>query len=161
MTDIQSVLITGGCGFIGANLVRFLRHRTPWRLRVVDDLRSGVRDFVPEGLAEVRIGDVSRPEVLDPALEGVDAVVHLASQTGVLPSVEDPVADFEGNTVATFRVLEGCRRRGISRVDLVIGSPRRMSRSAILWPRPMRPVSATARPLTWTSVPGKMPSPPR
>jgi UDP-glucose 4-epimerase len=43
-------------------------------------------------------------------------VVHLASQTGVLPSVEDPARDFEGNTLTTFRVLDACRRRGIARV---------------------------------------------
>ncbi|MGH2746650.1 MAG: NAD-dependent epimerase/dehydratase family protein [Actinomycetota bacterium] len=116
MGEIEHVLITGGCGFIGANLVRFLRDRTSWSLRVVDDLRAGSSEYVDEGLAEVRIGDVADHSVLDEALEGVDAVVHLASQTGVVPSVEDPVRDFEGNALTTFRVLEGCRRAGIRRV---------------------------------------------
>jgi UDP-glucose 4-epimerase len=116
MAEIQHVLITGGCGFIGANLVRFLKERTGWRLSVVDDLRPGKVDYLPAGIADVRIGDVKEPDVLNPALEGVDAVVHLASQTGVGPSVEDPVADFEGNAMTTFRVLDGCRRRDISRV---------------------------------------------
>jgi UDP-glucose 4-epimerase len=116
MAQFEHVLITGGCGFIGANLVRFLRERTPWRIRVVDDLRSGRADYVPADIAEVRIGDVADAAVLEPALDGIDAVVHLASQTGVLPSVEDPAADFQGNTIATFKVLDGCRRKGIRRV---------------------------------------------
>jgi UDP-glucose 4-epimerase len=116
VAQLEHVLVTGGCGFIGANLVRFLRGRTPWKVRVVDDLRTGRPEYVPEDLAEVRVGDVTDPAVLDPALEGVDAVIHLASQTGVQPSVEDPAADFEGNTVATFRVLDACRRRKIGRV---------------------------------------------
>jgi UDP-glucose 4-epimerase len=116
MAEINHVLVTGGCGFIGANLVRFLTERTGWRLRVVDDLRAGRAEHVPEDLADVRIGDVGDDGVLEPALEGVDAVVHLASQTGVGPSVEDPRADFQGNTRTTFGVLDACRRLGIGRV---------------------------------------------
>jgi UDP-glucose 4-epimerase len=111
--EIERVLITGGCGFIGANLVRFLRDRTPWSLRVVDDLRTGRTENLDGEPADLRVGDVADPAVLGPALEGIDAVVHLASQTGVAPSVADPQRDFEGNTLATFRVLEGCRKRGI------------------------------------------------
>src|SRR5436309_2015247 len=115
MAQISHVLITGGCGFIGANLVRFLADRTDWEIRVVDDLRAGKVGYLPDDSADVRIGDVKESGVLEPALQGVDAVVHLASQTGVAPSVENPVADFEGNAVATFRVLDGCRRRGVER----------------------------------------------
>jgi UDP-glucose 4-epimerase len=116
VSPFERVLVTGGCGFIGANLVRFIRDRTPWQVRVLDDLRTGTPDHVPADLAEVRVGDVTGPEVLEAALEGADAVVHLASQTGVQPSVEDPVKDFQGNAAATFRVLDGCRRAGIGRV---------------------------------------------
>jgi UDP-glucose 4-epimerase len=116
MSTVERVLVTGGCGFIGANLVRRVRDSAGWQVRVVDDLRTGRESYVPTELADVVIGDVADPDVLDPALDGVDAVVHLASQTGVQPSVEDPARDFEGNTATTFRVLDACRRRGITRV---------------------------------------------
>lgn len=116
MSEIEHVLVTGGCGFIGANLVRFLREQTPWRVRVVDDLRTGRAEHAPPELAELHVGNVADPLVLEPALDGVDAVIHLASQTGVQPSVENPSADFEGNTQATFRVLDACRRVGVGRV---------------------------------------------
>src|SRR5687768_1602049 len=116
MSTTRRLLVTGGCGFIGANLVRRIRSGPGWEVRVVDDLRAGRESYVPAELAEVVIGDVAKPTVLETALDGVDAVVHLASQTGVLPSVEDPARDFEGNTVPTFRVLEACRQRGIERV---------------------------------------------
>src|SRR5688572_12895975 len=115
MSTVERVLVTGGCGFIGANLVRRIRSERDWRVRVVDDLRTGRESYVPADLAEVIIGDVADPAVLEPALDGVDAVVHLASQTGVLPSVEDPARDFEGNTAATFRALDACRRHGVAR----------------------------------------------
>ncbi|MFN2490535.1 MAG: NAD-dependent epimerase/dehydratase family protein [Actinomycetota bacterium] len=117
MNDIERILITGGCGFIGANLVRLLHSRSQEEIRVLDDLRTGKKGYV-DGLADVRIGDSADRSVLDDALEGIDAVVHLASQTGVGPSLEDPVRDFEGNATTTFRVLEGCRRHGISRIVL-------------------------------------------
>jgi UDP-glucose 4-epimerase len=116
MSTVERVLVTGGCGFIGANLVRRIRSGSDWQVRVIDDLRTGRESYVPSDLAEVVVGDVADPAVLEPALEGVDAVVHLASQTGVLPSVEDPARDFEGSITATFRVLDACRRRGIARV---------------------------------------------
>jgi UDP-glucose 4-epimerase len=147
MTEIRSVLITGGCGFIGANLVRFLRERSSWSLRVVDDLRTGTADYISDGLAEVRIGDVADPEVLEPALDGVDAVVHLASQTGVAPSVEDPVADFEGNTRTTFRVLDVCRRRGVGRLvfassGAAVGEVEGVMDEDVV-PRPLSPYGAS------------------
>jgi UDP-glucose 4-epimerase len=116
MAQIEHVLITGGCGFIGANLVRSLAAGGAPRVRVIDDLRTGLAEHVPPDLAEVRIGDVADPDALASALEGVDAVVHLASQTGVAPSVEDPGSDFRGNAAATFGVLDACRRLGISRL---------------------------------------------
>jgi UDP-glucose 4-epimerase len=115
MSTVERVLVTGGCGFIGANLLRRIRDARGWSVRVVDDLRTGRESYVSPELAEVTIGDVADPDVLEPALEGVDAVVHLASQTGVLPSVEDPARDFEGSAMTTFRVLDACRQRGITR----------------------------------------------
>jgi UDP-glucose 4-epimerase len=109
-----SVLVTGGCGFVGANLIHYMRDNTRWSLRVIDDLRTGQRSPIGD-LAEIKVGDAGDPQDLDGALDGVDAVVHLASQTGVAPSLDDPVKDFEGNARTTFAVLEGCRRRGVAR----------------------------------------------
>ncbi|HEX9234769.1 MAG TPA: NAD-dependent epimerase/dehydratase family protein [Actinomycetota bacterium] len=116
MAEIEHVLITGGCGFVGANLVRSIRGHTAWRIRVADDLRTGRTEYLPAGVEDVVIGDVGDPQILDAALDGIDAVVHLASQTGVAPSVEDPVSDFRGNAATTFHVLDGCRRAGVERV---------------------------------------------
>ena len=114
MSDVQKVLITGGCGFIGANLARLLRDRTDWSVRIVDDMRTGKPEMV-EGLADVHQGDVADPAVLKEVLKDIDAVVHLASETGVAPSLENPVRDFEGNAMTTFRVLEGCRQMEVER----------------------------------------------
>jgi UDP-glucose 4-epimerase len=117
MPNIERVLITGGCGFIGANLVRFLREKQPaWSLRTLDNLIAGETSYLEDGSADVRVGDAAEPSDLDEALDQVDAVIHLASQTGVVPSLEDPDRDFRGNAMTTFRVLEGCRLHGIERL---------------------------------------------
>ena len=116
MAEIERILVTGGCGFIGANLVRYLHNRTQWSLRVLDDLRAGKRAHLDEGMAELMLGDVSDQETARSALQGVDAVVHLAAQTGVTPSLADPERDFLGNAAATFSILESCRRVGVERL---------------------------------------------
>lgn len=146
MTEIDRVLITGGCGFIGTNLVRFLRAHTPWDIRVIDDLRTGDASFINYGLAEVQIGNVDDPSLLMTGLEDVQGVIHLASETGVLPSIEDPERDFQGNALTTFRVLEGCRKRGIDRVifassGAVLGDvPPPLNEEIV--PRPVSPYGA-------------------
>ncbi|MGH2736298.1 MAG: NAD-dependent epimerase/dehydratase family protein, partial [Actinomycetota bacterium] len=71
MAAIRRVLVTGGCGFVGANLVRYLGAHTDWKLRVLDDLRSGDQRHVDEGLGEVLIGDIGDAALLGHALEGV------------------------------------------------------------------------------------------
>ena len=116
MTKIDGVLVTGGCGFVGANLVRFLRRHTEWSVRVLDDLRTGKESYLEAGLAEVIVGDVADEAIVEAAVGGMDAVVHLASQTGVLPSVEDPIRDFRGNPLPTITLLETCRRLGVDRI---------------------------------------------
>jgi UDP-glucose 4-epimerase len=115
MPTIRRVLVTGGCGFIGSNLVRLLRSQTDWDVRVIDDMRTGRSENIPEGLADVWIGNAANPHIFGPASQEVDAVVHLASQTGVQPSVEDPMADFQGNAAVAFRVLDATRQAGIGR----------------------------------------------
>lgn len=114
-SSIQRVLITGGAGFIGSNLIRLLRREEPWDVRVVDDLRAGTAGYLDGEAVDLRVGGAADPQVLEPALQGVDAVVHLASQTGVAPSVENPAGDFMGNPSVTVAVLDACRRQGVER----------------------------------------------
>lgn len=146
MSDIERVLITGGCGFVGANLVRFVQAQTPWQIRVVDDLRAGRRDYLVDGDVEFVAGDVGDPAVLETALEDVDAVVHLASETGVVPSVEDPARDFEGNAATCFRALESCRQNGVERFifassGAALGDVEPPLREDVV-PRPLSPYGA-------------------
>ncbi|MBV8854853.1 MAG: SDR family NAD(P)-dependent oxidoreductase, partial [Sinobacteraceae bacterium] len=111
-----SVLITGGAGFIGANLAhRLLRHGN--HVRILDNLsRTGVRANLEwlqsehkDGL-EVQLADVRDEAAVRRAVEQVDCIYHLAAQVAVTSSLENPVADFEVNVRGTLNVLEAMRR---------------------------------------------------
>jgi UDP-glucose 4-epimerase len=117
------VLVTGGCGFIGLNLMPFLAQR--YRLvRVLDDLSAGSAEALkrewatlqsPAELDLVR-GDVRNRPLVDECVRGASAVVHLAAQSGVISSVEDPEHDCSVNVLGTFNVLEAARRAGVQSV---------------------------------------------
>jgi UDP-glucose 4-epimerase len=108
------VLVTGGCGFIGANLVRLLV-ADGYSVRVLDDLRNGRTEYLHGVDVDVVKGDIADTGVVGRALVGADAVVHLAACGSVVESVADPTVNFETNVIGTFRMLDSTRRAGVER----------------------------------------------
>ena len=126
-------LVTGGCGFIGTALIRTLMQEGGHSVRVVDNLAVGTRedlaaasDFVevspeepgpisPGGRVELLVGDIKDEDLALRAAEGADVIVHLAANTGVMPSVEDPRADCMSNVFGTLNYLEAARHNGVGR----------------------------------------------
>jgi len=108
------VTVTGGAGFIGANLVRTLLDTgVAEGVVVLDDLSSG-RKANLDGVdgASLRVGSILDDGALDEVLAGADAVVHLAARPSVPKSLEDPLASHEANATGTLKVLEAARRAG-------------------------------------------------
>ena len=109
----KSIVVTGGCGFIGANLVRRLLVAGA-RVRVLDNLSRGCRANLAGLEVEVIEGDVRDPEMVGRALDGPpDAVVHLAAFGSVSESVAGASDNFEVNVRGTFNVLQQCVRRNV------------------------------------------------
>jgi len=113
---MRNVLVTGGAGFIGRHLAEHLTGRGDVAVTVIDNESLGDRRHLD--LERVRFvpGDLRSREDLRGALEGQDAVVHLAADTRVMDSIEDPAHNFETNVVGTFNLLELCRELGVDRV---------------------------------------------
>jgi len=105
------VLVTGGAGFIGANLCRVLAaHPEVTRTVVLDDLSTGSAsnlDGVP-GVSLV-VGSILDESALRRAAAGADAIVHLAARPSVPLSIVDPVASNRVNVTGTIAVLEAAR----------------------------------------------------
>ena len=110
------VLVTGGAGFIGSNLVaRALLDGAS--VTVLDDLSSGYRVNVPDH-PRLRFieGDIRDPAAVEDAIAGAGTVFHLAASVGNKRSIDHPVLDAEINVIGTLRVLEASRRAGVRKV---------------------------------------------
>ena len=109
------ILITGGCGFIGRNLIPHLLRSGDRRITVLDNFSVGNAadlDGLPVAVIE---GDIRDAAAVDAAVSGHDAIIHLAGQTGVIPSQHDPVMDCDVNVKGTLTLLEAARKFGTKR----------------------------------------------
>ncbi len=111
----KKILITGGCGFIGSNLVPALM-ANGYSPKVFDNLSKGDAANVDADAVEIIIGDVCDADQISAAVAGVDVVVHLAAYGSVVASVTDPLPNYENNVLGTFNVLQACRERGVQRM---------------------------------------------
>ena len=112
------VLVTGGAGFIGANLCRSLL-ADGHDVRVLDDLSTG-RVGNLDGLSlDLVEGSIVEPAVLAGAAADVDRIVHLAARASVPRSIAEPVAAHEANVTGTVNVLEAARPR---RLPVIVAS---------------------------------------
>jgi nucleoside-diphosphate-sugar epimerase len=111
----RKVLVTGGAGFIGSNLVRELLDRGD-DVRVLDNFSTGNRRNI-EGLdVEVVEGELRSYERVHNAVRGVETVFHLGALGSVPRSVQDPLTSSAVNIEGTLNVLLAARDEGIRRV---------------------------------------------
>ncbi len=112
---MTNVLITGGAGFIGRHLADHLLGRDA-TVTVIDNESLGDRTSLDLDRVRFVSGDLRNRDDVRAALEGQDVVVHLAADTRVMDSIENPVHNFENNVVGTFNLLELSRELGVKRV---------------------------------------------
>jgi len=112
----MKVLITGGCGFVGTNLCSVLGERPDVSLRVYDNELVGKRRDLQDFKGEFIHGDVRDRDALERAVEGMDAVVHLAADTRVIDSIANPAFNFDVNVQGGFNLLEAMRAKGVTRL---------------------------------------------
>ena len=143
------VVVTGGAGFIGSNLVRALLARPEVaQVRIVDDLSTGCKANLAGVGAALYEGSILDRELLDEVFEGADAVVHLAALPSVPRSVADPLASHHANATGTLEVLEAARRAGGPYVaaassSSVYGANRELPKRETMRTAPMSPYAVS------------------
>ena len=141
------IVVTGGAGFIGANLCRTLV-AAGHDVVVLDDLSTGSLGNLAGLSTRVVEGSVLSDDALDDACAGAAAIVHLAALGSVPRSVAAPLPTLAANATGTAMVLEAARRHGGLQVVLagsssVYGANPTLPKHEGLLPQPMSPYAAS------------------
>ena len=143
------ILVTGGAGFIGANLCRRLL-TTPEvaHVSVLDDLSTGFKANLDGLDVELVVGSILDADLVRWLVEGTDSVVHLAARPSVPRSIQDPMASHLANATGTMTVLEAARLSGQPQVIVassssVYGANPVLPKREDLASRPLSPYAAS------------------
>jgi UDP-N-acetylglucosamine 4-epimerase len=140
-------LVTGGCGFIGSNIVRSLVSEGH-AVRVLDNLSTGnllnIRDLIDSGCVEFQHGDIRHPDAAGKACEGIRHVLHLAALPSVIGSVEDPALSHAVNLDGVVNLLVASRNAGVQRFvfsssSAVYGDDPELPKRETMLPAPLSP----------------------
>lgn len=145
----MEILITGGAGFIGSNLVATINSDHPeWKIRVIDDLSSGLLSNIENCEVEFIEESILNLQALENVAKGVSSIVHLAAIGSVPRSVGAPRPTHEANATGTLNVLEAAKTNHIRHVVVassssVYGSNPNIPRSEYDWTRPLSPYAVS------------------
>lgn len=154
----QNWLITGGCGFIGINLIkRLIEDENPHQILVLDNLSVGKFEHLNEAHKFTKVNSIDEAkgagyffiegDILDENLaksvtKNIDVVVHLAANTGVQPSLQNPVMDMQNNVIGVVNYLEAAVANGVKNFVLASsGAPTGDVEPPIHENLPCRPMS--------------------
>jgi UDP-glucose 4-epimerase len=108
--DGSHVLVVGGAGFVGSNLVRRLLRGSegrPSRVTIIDNLLSADEANLPDDPAiTLRVGSIADDAILSNFEDDIDYVFHLACYHGNQSSIHDPLADHDNNTLTSLKLFQ-------------------------------------------------------
>lgn len=146
----QTVLVTGGAGFIGSHIVDALLADDGYRVRVLDNFSTGRRDNLAHSLSSIELieGDIRDMEIVEDAVAGVDCILHEAALPSVPRSVKAPVTTNDVNVGGTLKLLSAAHKAGVRRVifassSSIYGDTEVLPKHEGMTPKPMSPYAVT------------------
>jgi UDP-glucose 4-epimerase len=112
---MSKVLVTGGAGYIGAHVAAELL-KSGYSIRIYDDFSNGLHRRVDGKFRDIVDGDILDRVKLLAALDGIDAVIHLAAKKAVEESVKDPLKYYENNVGGTLNLLGAMAAKGVKQL---------------------------------------------
>ena len=113
---MKKAIVTGGAGFIGSHIVEHLLS-VGWYVKVIDNESSESHDkFYWNKKTENHQEDICDYESIRPLFDGVDVVFHLAAESRIQPTLDNPILATEVNTVGTCTILQCAKEAGVKRV---------------------------------------------
>jgi len=112
---MSKVLVTGGAGYIGAHVAAELL-KSGYSIRIYDDFSNGLHRRVDGKFRDIVDGDMLDRVKLLSALDGIDAVIHLAAKKSVEESVKDPLKYYENNVGGTLNLLGAMAAKGVKQL---------------------------------------------
>ena len=116
-----NILVTGGCGFIGSNIVEYLLKNNVKSVRILDNLSTGFIDNINPLLNEFdnlsyMYGDISNIDTCRKAMKNMDVVCHQAALGSVPRSIDDPLSSHISNVNGFLNILISAKENGIKRI---------------------------------------------
>jgi len=146
---MTKVLVTGGAGFIGSNLVDGLL-KEGYEVRVLDNFATGRRANLDHCRGDIELieGDIRDQEIVEDAVAGIEMILHEAALPSVPRSIHAPVTTNAVNIGGTLKLLSSAQRAGVRRIiqassSSVYGNTVELPKHEDMTPKPMSPYAVT------------------
>jgi len=113
----KKIIITGGCGFIGSNLVQYLYRIGSYDITIIDNLSTGYVKYL-NSLKNIKIinADITNFKIINDLFNNCEIIIHLAALGSVIDSIKNPSINFKTNVLGTFNVLECARQKHVDKI---------------------------------------------
>lgn len=143
------VLVTGGGGFIGSNLVKTLLTNN-FKVRVLDNFSTGKRENLKSIIKDIELieGDIRSYHTVQKAIRGVDVILHQAALPSVPRSINDPITTNEVNVGGTLNILDVAKEFNVKRIvfassSSIYGDSTELPKHEKMIPNPLSPYAVS------------------
>lgn len=112
----MNILITGGCGFIGTNLISVMQQDKKYNIKVIDNESLGKSENIKKYDVNFVKADILDYNTIIRETKNIDTIIHLAADTRVIDSIRDPEKNFQTNVIGTMNILMAMKKNGIQKI---------------------------------------------